>query len=157
MSIDRRPLARWLDHPAMRRTRTRAVEPLGKLGLANRPESVRLARRFVELVAEVHGVGHVAETAALLVSELATNVTRHARDASNPMFHVAVGRIGDRMRVEVHDSSPQLPIMRRFDAFDEDGRGLCIVRELAHDYGCYPLPSGKSTWYELIVWRQAVN
>lgn len=155
MSIDRRPIIRGLDHPAMRGARTRTGEPLGQLCLPNRPESVKLARRFVELIAKAYCVEHVAEIAALLASELATNATIHAQDAHNPLFHVAVSRIGERMRVEVHDSSARLPVARDSSAFDEDGRGLCIVRELAHDYGCYLLPRGKSTWYELITWRQA--
>jgi anti-sigma regulatory factor (Ser/Thr protein kinase) len=131
----------------------RTGEPLGNVGLPNRAESVMLARQFVELVARAYDIEHVAETAALLVSELATNVTRHARDADNPLFHVAVSRIGERMRVEVHDSSSRLPSLRRASALDEDGRGLCIVKELAHDHGVHPLPQGKSTWYELIAWR----
>ena len=155
MSIDR-PL-RWLDHPTGRRTRSRTCDALGNMGLPNRPESVKLARCFVELVAIAHGIDHVAETAALLVSELATNVTRHARDADNPLFRIAVGRIDERLRVEVLDSSSQLPVVRHFDAFDEDGRGLCIVRELADDHGSYLLPNGKSTWFELIAWDHDVN
>ena len=154
MSIDRRPLVRWLDHPALRRTRTRtAGEPLSHMGFPNRPESVRLARCFIELVAKAYGIEHVAETAALLISELVANVTKHARDTANPLFHVAVSRIGERIRVEVHDSSSQFPVVRHLDALDENGRGLHIVRELAHDYGSYPLPAGKSIWYELVAWR----
>jgi anti-sigma regulatory factor (Ser/Thr protein kinase) len=151
VSIDRRSLVGWLDRPAMRRARAQTVEPLGKLSLPNRPESVRMARRFVESVAHAYGAAHISDTAALLVSELATNVTRHARDAA--LFHIAVSRMDDRIRVEVHDPSPRFAVIRHADVLAEDGRGLHIVRTLAHGNGAYSLLRGKSTWYELIAWR----
>jgi anti-sigma regulatory factor (Ser/Thr protein kinase) len=136
----------------MRRARRRTDESLGTLSLPNRPESVSAARRFVELVVHAYGAAHLADTAALLVSELATNVTRHGREAA--AFRIVVSRIGDRIRVEVHDSSSQLAVMRRHpDALAEDGRGLRIVHKLAYDHDSYSLPHGKSTWYELIAWR----
>lgn len=158
MSIDRRPLVRRSDHPAVRNTRMRTGEPLGKLSLPNRPESVRPARHFVRLIAHAYGIEHVADMAVLLVSELATNVTLHVPDTQGTPFQVVVCRVGNRIRVEIHDASSQLPVMRHSDAFDEDGRGLCLVQELAHDYGVIRLtPYGKSTWYELIAWNHEAD
>jgi two-component sensor histidine kinase len=131
----------------------RAGVPLGNIWFPNRPESVRLTRRFVELVAKAYDIEHVAETAVLLVSELTTNVTKHVRPASNTMFQVVASRTGERMRVEVHDASSQFPVMRHSNTLDENGRGLCLIRELANDHGAYSLPCGKSTWFELVAWR----
>jgi anti-sigma regulatory factor (Ser/Thr protein kinase) len=117
----------------------------------NRPESVRMARRFVELAADVYGIAHVAETAALLVSELATNATRHARGMDGDAFTVAVSQSGDRIRVEVRDLDPRLPVMRSFDVLDEDGRDLYLVKELADRYGAHAVPQGKTVWFELVA------
>jgi anti-sigma regulatory factor (Ser/Thr protein kinase) len=117
----------------------------------NRPKSAQKARRFVALVAEVYDIAHVAETAVLLVSELATNATQHAHDTNDQSFTVAVSRCGDRVRVEVRDGSPRPPAARYFDAFEENGRGLYLVKELADEYGSYALPNGKAVWFELVA------
>ncbi len=151
--MDRRPRVRRLDQPAIHETRMRVGVPLGHLRLPNRPESVRPARRFIELIANAHGIEHVTETAVLLVSELATNVTKHVRVVHNTSFQVIASRIDERVRVEIHDSSSQLPVRRHSNALDEDGRGLYLVQELAYRHGAYSLPRGKSTWFELVAWR----
>lgn len=151
MSLDRRSRAGALDSPAIQRTQLRTGELLGEMRFTNQPKSVQMVRRFVELAAEAYDIAHVAETAVLLVSELATNSTLHARDP-NGLFTVAISRRVDRARIEVRDRSSQLPVMRYFNSLDESGRGLYLVKELADDYGAYALPDGKAVWFELVAW-----
>lgn len=157
MSLNGRSMARRLDRVIVR-SRARSDAALGRLCLPNRPESVALVRRLVVLVAEAYGVAHVGETAALLVSELATNATKHAQSVvGGCTVEVVVIRRTDRLRVEVRDQSPHLPVTRSFEAMDEDGRGLFLVEELADGYGTYRMPDGKAVWFELIAWGDAAG
>jgi two-component sensor histidine kinase len=109
------------------------------------------------LVAKAYDIEPVVETAVLLVSELTTNVTKHVRGANHAKFQIVASRCGERVRVEVHDASSQFPVMRHPTTLAEDGRGLCLVRELAYDHGAYSLPSGKSTWFELVAWPDDID
>lgn len=98
----------------------------------------------------------VAETAALLLSELTTNACRHA--------HASPGReIGARclvrdgddafrtLRVEVSDACDDLPKPRSASTCDESGRGLTLVEALADAWDVSPRPYGigKTVWFEL--------
>jgi anti-sigma regulatory factor (Ser/Thr protein kinase) len=114
-----------------------------------------LVRRFVGLVAQAQGVAHVGETAALLVSELAANASKHALGGVDDRFEVVVTRRDDRLRVEVVDGSADLPVLRDPDTWAEDGRGLFLVEQLADGHGTYPLPCGKAVWFELVAWGRA--
>jgi anti-sigma regulatory factor (Ser/Thr protein kinase) len=116
------------------------------------PSSVPPARHFVERTLEAWGLEHLCWTAALLVSELATNAALHA----GTDFRVVVERVGGdsgRLRVSVHDGSPQLPRARRTSDEATTGRGLRLVQELAAAWGVTPHPAGqeagKAVWWEL--------
>jgi anti-sigma regulatory factor (Ser/Thr protein kinase) len=131
------------------------VLPLGELWFVNAAASVALVRRFVGLVAEAYSVAQVGETAALLVSELATNASQHAMGGG--WIEVVVSRRADRLRVEVRDGSSALPVMRCSGALDEGGRGLLLVDQLADGHGSYRLPGGKAVWFELAAWDEAAG
>lgn len=105
----------------------------------------------------VRRVAHVEQTAALLVSELATNATQHAQGVAGRGVEVVVTRRDDRLRVEVRDGSQLLPVLRHSDALDEGGRGLLLVGALADGYGADALADGKSAWFELLAWGQAAG
>ena len=64
----------------------------------------------------------LVEDAALVVSETVTNAVVHARSA--PRLRVNI--VDDRLRLEVHDTSPELPVLRAASAV-ADGQGLRIV------------------------------
>lgn len=154
VSVNGRSVARRFDRVLVRSRARSGVVVLGRLCVPNRPESVALARRLVVLVAEACGVGHVGETAALLVSELTTNAQIHAQGAGGGGVEVVVSRRDDRLRVEVRDGSPLLPVARSFGAMDENGRGLFLVEELADGHGADRVPGGKAVWFELVAWDE---
>src|SRR5947199_1113395 len=92
-----------------------------RLQLPPEPSSAGMARRFV---ASSFGAGsEVAELAILLVSELASNAVLHARTD----FELVVDLDGSRVRIEVHDENPALPVLKDYVAESVTGRGLHIV------------------------------
>jgi anti-sigma regulatory factor (Ser/Thr protein kinase) len=92
------------------------------------------------------GRDDLSDTAALLSSELVTNVVLHAR--SDMIVEVDID--DTRLRVSVIDSSNQ-PARRRESAslLEEHGRGLQIVDALATSWGVNAGPRGKAVWFEL--------
>jgi len=108
--------------------------------------SVPPARRFVESTLSSWHVDHAGWTAALVVSELAANAALHA----GTDFTVVLQLDGDRLRLEVRDSSERLPRTRRHSAESTTGRGLRLVDDLALAWGVQAVPSGgKAVWVEL--------
>ena len=110
------------------------------------PSSVRLLRRYAVRTAVELGWVDVADTVALLVSEVATNAVLHAY---GPDVHVRVLDVGTRLRVEVLDGSPALPLQRRAAVGAEDGRGLALVEALALRWGVEARPGGKTVWFDV--------
>ena len=110
------------------------------------PVSVGVARRFAVQAAVELGWGGVADTVALLVSEVATNAVLHA---DGRPIRVRVVDRGVRVRVEVDDDSPVLPVRRGAQAGSEDGRGLALVAALAHVWGVEAGHGGKTFWFEI--------
>ena len=108
--------------------------------------SVAAARRFAQ--------GYFARVTrrslsdvTLVVSELATNATVHARTPFSVGLHLA----GGTARVEVVDGAPQLPANHSLALSTSNGRGLLIVATLAEDWGVRWSPATKSVWAELAV------
>ena len=56
-----------------------------------------------------------------------------------------------RLRVEISDWSPQLPVPRDARPGDEDGRGLALVEHLAVAWGTDTRACGTTTWLEIGV------
>jgi hypothetical protein len=48
--------------------------------------------------------------------------------------------------VEVSDASSTSPHLRRADRYDEDGRGLMLVAQLADRWGTRHTRTGKTIW-----------
>jgi anti-sigma regulatory factor (Ser/Thr protein kinase) len=87
-----------------------------------------------------HAAGEV------LISELATNVVRHARTP----FTVVITWDGRTLRAEVSDGvplGPRPPLTSRDD--DEGGRGLLLVDAVATDWGVDLYHDGKTVWFEI--------
>lgn len=111
--------------------------------------SVAAARRWVDhLVSPVAGP-EAAETTALLVSELVSNVVLHARTTCEVWMEQGETSV----RVEVRDHSERLPDL---DAHREplalSGRGLLLVSTLSAAHGVERhADGGKSVWFEIRV------
>ncbi|SHN14678.1 ATP-binding protein [Streptomyces yunnanensis] len=111
--------------------------------------AVAAARR--QLVAKMHDWGLSADSEALhaielMAGELLSNAVRHTGPGA---ITVAVRCDGNAVRVEVSDSSRDLPRPRSPREGDEHGRGLLIVAALADRYAVEPTQSGKRCWAEV--------
>jgi anti-sigma regulatory factor (Ser/Thr protein kinase) len=114
----------------------------------NSPSSVTQARRFVQQ--QLEGAPHdVAETVAVMTSELATNSIRHAASA----FEVHVDRTPHEIRVEVTDEGSGVPTVLSPDATRTSGRGLFIVDKLADDWGVTAARdhNTKTVWFRVAL------
>ena len=120
-----------------------AIEAL--LRLRPVPTSAGSARRFVTLTLTDWGCAAIVDAVTLLVSEVVTNAILHAR--SDIELHISGP--GPALRVEVWDSSPAEPTMRRQDKDATSGRGLAIVDVLASAWGVTHRAGGKLVWFEV--------
>ena len=113
------------------------------------PESVPDARRFVsDVLGQVPP--ELCQTATLLVSELATNVIRHA---GGTLFEVTIDFVPEEARVwiGVTDSGDGEPVVKLPPATSENGRGLQLVGSLADRWGMRRRRGAaeKTVWFEL--------
>ncbi|HTL84407.1 MAG TPA: ATP-binding protein [Acidimicrobiia bacterium] len=112
----------------------------------NSPRSVTGARQFV--LGTIRGVAReVADSVALMVSELATNSLRHAGTG----FQVRVDRSSEEVHVEVIDRGGGVPAVRSPAPSDASGRGLRIVQDFADSWGVRSSPPGKTVWFTLAL------
>jgi anti-sigma regulatory factor (Ser/Thr protein kinase) len=100
------------------------------------------ARGARRALAPIVDSGEFGEDVNLVASELVSNVVRHTDDG---------GRMDawddDPLRLEVHDTSPELPITDSSPA--EGGRGLRIIDALSSDWGADRTSDGKVVWAEV--------
>ena len=109
------------------------------------PASVASVRRHTVAKCREGGLAELADTAALLVSEVATNALVHGRGD----VRVRASVTGRTLRVEVHDENPGLPSPRAAGDLDEGGRGLALLEALAGAWGTVADPEGKTVWFVL--------
>ncbi|MDQ0792611.1 ATP-binding protein [Streptomyces sp. B1I3] len=133
------------DRPIARAERT-------LLSLPATPSAVRRGRDHVRDTLRSWGLvpdDEPASAAALIASELLTNAVRHA---GGPLV-VCLDLDGDRLILEVHDTSPELPGARRgpLDTCAEDGRGLTLVDAYSHAHGAERTATGKRCWAVLTL------
>ncbi|MFE0047985.1 ATP-binding protein [Streptomyces albireticuli] len=116
------------------------------------PGTARVAREFVAAALVANGHDALAENACVCVSDVVSNVVRHARVTSLAV-EVAVHR--DHVIVGVSDTDPgRLPWRRKVSADSEGGRGLMLVRRLSEASGVAwewdgLTLVGKRVWFEL--------
>ncbi|MEO3884090.1 ATP-binding protein [Nonomuraea sp. B5E05] len=126
-----------------------SAEPkvIGSIHLAGIRESVPRAR------AEVRrwlGDDHpVVDEAVLAVSELMTNALRHSNAKPYTLIGLTVAAVGGTVYVGVRDpgSTFSAPHIRQGPEA-EDGRGLLIINEIAHDWGVreHGYGLGRTVW-----------
>lgn len=130
-----------------------AVEPpyAYRLSAPNSPKSPKACRDAIAALLQANGLHDLADTARLLVSEAVTNVNQHT---TTRVIHIDA-LVRDRIAtIAVRDSSPDdLPRPRRAAADEEGGRGLFLMKQLAHACGVTwesgAHPTGKHIWFEL--------
>ncbi|MEU3337150.1 SpoIIE family protein phosphatase [Streptomyces sp. NPDC002144] len=112
------------------------------------PERVAVARQHLRELLHDWPSQDQVDSAVLLLSEMLTNVLVHT-DADALMQAEVRGEPGGRrMRVEVTDTSDDLPHKRRPGEMASSGRGLVLIELLAHSWGVDPRGEGKSIWFE---------
>jgi GAF domain-containing protein len=111
--------------------------------LAPKLTSVREARSVLIEPMKRWGLQDLIPTTELLVSELVTNAVRYSRG------DVTLRLVNEKALVcEVLDNSGALPRLRQANGEDENGRGLQVVRQLAHRWGARRTATGKVVWCE---------
>lgn len=110
------------------------------------PTSVRVARKQVITACRAGGVDDLAETGALLVSELVTNAITHAAGDVD----LLVNCTNSRLVVGVSDGSTDPPVINHSPVPDQSGgRGLYLVDRLANRWDFEPTATGKTVWFTL--------
>jgi hypothetical protein len=111
-------------------------------------ESTRTARHVMTAALEQSGSPRLADDAALVVTELATNAVVHAHSG----FRVTLTLQQDVIRISVHDDQP-LPAVDGTDPIAvlpaKPLHGLGAVAALATRWGAEPTGTGKHVWAEL--------
>ncbi|UJV39774.1 SpoIIE family protein phosphatase [Streptomyces sp. AMCC400023] len=138
--------ARPPDDVALLLARTHALgaSQVATWDLAAEPAAVARARAHVTRQLRDWGLAELEFTAELVVSELVTNAIRYGRPP------VRLRLIRDRTLIcEVSDSGGTTPHLRRARGYDEGGRGLLLVAQLAEHWGTRRARRGKTVWAEL--------
>jgi anti-anti-sigma regulatory factor/anti-sigma regulatory factor (Ser/Thr protein kinase) len=125
--------------------------PMLREDLPSGPAAVTLARALVRRICAVGPIASLADDAELVVSELVSNATVHAR----PPVALTVTRRPAYLHIAVRDASTAEPqIGGRDDTLLLDGdlrsrdggRGLLVVEALCVAWGCTPTADGKVVW-----------
>lgn len=105
--------------------------------------SVTEARRFVLDALSNWRLEALADTAALLTSEVVTNAVLHAR---TPM-DLVVRRLRDGVAVDVTDGSRHKPRARLATPDSTNGRGIALLEQLASTWSVTLHRSGKTVTF----------
>jgi anti-sigma regulatory factor (Ser/Thr protein kinase) len=128
------------------------------LVMAGLPTATPCARLHARNIAHEWGLGELADTIELVVSELVTNAVqasvdqdgrpRYSPDHGLACIHLRLSTDGMAMLVEVWDENVGIPEPAPSDLDDESGRGLMLVDALTERWG-WNLPTsgrGKVVW-----------
>ena len=123
---------------------------IARLDVVPHAARVRDVRQFAaETLREWGEPAHLTEPVQLIVSELVTNVIRHA---SGHAAGVRLERHADRLVIAVVDPDASPPRRGRAALDDEGGRGLHLVDAVADRWGARQLRGGgKVVWCELFA------
>ncbi|WP_101788752.1 SpoIIE family protein phosphatase [Nonomuraea indica] len=106
------------------------------------PHAPAAARRFVRRVLADWRLGHVADDAVLLTSELVTNAVVHAGTAVELTCRLVPHADPPALEIEVGDRRPALTVA-------EPGRGLTLAGMLADGWGVTYTGTRKRVWVRL--------
>jgi anti-sigma regulatory factor (Ser/Thr protein kinase) len=119
------------------------------------PSRIGQVRRIVSAQLRYWHLDPLIDRAALGVTELLTNVHRHAQP--DKMCTVEIELVLDRLMVSVHDHDPRLPVVEDMpdnlleaDTLATRGRGLAMVAAVSESWGVRPDgEAGKVVWFAL--------
>ncbi|MGW6144216.1 ATP-binding protein [Streptomyces sp. NPDC055140] len=112
------------------------------------PSRIRQVRRIVSAQLRYWHLDPLIDEAMLGVTELLTNVHRHA--GPDKMCTVEIELLLDRLTVSVHDHDPHLPQPCEVDPLATCGRGLALVAAVSESWGVRPQGEhGKVVWFTL--------
>jgi serine/threonine-protein kinase RsbW len=115
------------------------------------PSAVAKTRRVLVSDLDSRGVGsETVGEAEIVVSELIANALRHARPLADGMIRVHWKVKGGVVEVEVSDGGGvSTPRPAPQSLWSSSGRGLRIVRSLAHEWGVTEERNGRTVWAAL--------
>ena len=117
-----------------------------RVPLAAGPAAAAEARGQVRSAICAWGVPVDPSVAVLLTSELVTNAIRYE---AGETVTLAVDCSQGQLRVDVHDSSGDIPVELDTAGEAEAGRGLMLIDTLSDEWGFYRTPAGKAVYYTL--------
>jgi anti-sigma regulatory factor (Ser/Thr protein kinase) len=109
--------------------------------------SVPSARHVVHKVLRAWGAPHDHDDAALLVTEVVTNVIDHAGTEVAITLELEIA--DDWLRISVADGSSIPPVVRELNGENSRGRGMAMVEAIADRWGVEDHRGGKRVWFEL--------
>jgi Stage II sporulation protein E (SpoIIE)/Histidine kinase-like ATPase domain len=126
------------------RTRALHADKVATWDLPCDPAIVAQARKNATDQLTAWGLDDATFITELTVSELVTNAIRYGK----PPIQLRLIHADTTLICEVYDSSNTAPHQRRARTYDEGGRGLLLVAQLAHRWGTRHTPIGKTIWAE---------
>lgn len=109
------------------------------------PKRIGDVRRIVAAFLRYWGWAELVEPAAMCVTELLSNVRRHA-DSDECVLHLEAFDSG--VRIVVSDDTPELPVILEPGWFSDSGRGMFLLSKTADAWGAVPTDKGKDVWVE---------
>ncbi|MFD0067486.1 SpoIIE family protein phosphatase [Streptomyces sp. NPDC056690] len=137
--------SRPADDVALLLVRTHRLDAnhVGTLELPSAPSAVSRARSYATDQLSAWNLDELAFSTELMVSELVTNAIRYGRDPIRLRLILQ-----STLTCEVADAASTSPHLRRARTFDEGGRGLFLVAQLAARWGTRYTRDGKVIWAE---------
>jgi len=117
------------------------------IDLLPRPGSVPAARHVVLELLGAWDLPHDREDAALLVTELVSNVVDHVQGEAVLTLELAVS--DNWLRIAVVDGLSVRPVVQELSQDRPRGRGLRMVEAVADRWGAEDHEGGKRVWFEL--------
>ncbi|MEE1747738.1 MULTISPECIES: ATP-binding protein [unclassified Streptomyces] len=112
------------------------------------PSRIGQVRRIISAQLRYWHLDPLIDQAALGVTELLTNVHRHAQPDKSCTVEIEL--LLERLTVSVHDHDPRLPTVREPSMSSTSGRGLALIAAVSESWGVRPSGgAGKVVWFTL--------
>ncbi|MGY1605216.1 ATP-binding protein [Geodermatophilus sp. SYSU D00815] len=109
--------------------------------------SIPVARHVVVDLLRAWRAPHDRDDAALLVTELVSNVVDHVGGEVSMTLELQLS--DGWLRISVADGSSVRPVVRELDTGHPRGRGLRLVQGIADRWGSEDHDGGKRVWFDL--------